>query len=392
MIEKQTILVVDDEKSNVEFLVNNLHEKYNVKIAPNGDIALKILAKFNVDLVLLDIHMPVMDGYETIKEIKKTPKLKDIPVIFLTSQGNEESLVYGFELGAKDYIVKPFNPKELQVRVQNHIQTYELIKFINKQFSNFFGYKSVADFLKDHKCICEYFLEDDKFFHLGKLVDDESWIDALMLLPEPKRIVSMAANDAKEHFFSVSVTQYDRYIKLVSFTDITETITQKFDLEKKVIHDKLTGAYNREYFEQNYQNILSEYSSLNNKLAIAILDIDHFKLVNDKYGHDVGDEVLKEFVDVINENSRQDDVLIRWGGEEFIVLLKVGSKEHTIKALENLRKAIESNEFKKVKDIRCSIGASIYVQGENIKLTIKRADEALYIAKAGGRNQVFVKV
>ena len=90
-----------------------------VKIAPNGDIALKILAKFNVDLVLLDIHMPVMDGYETIKEIKKTPKLKDIPVIFLTSQGNEESLVYGFELGAKDYIVKPFTPAVLKEKLED---------------------------------------------------------------------------------------------------------------------------------------------------------------------------------------------------------------------------------------------------------------------------------
>ena len=71
MTEKQTVLVVDDEKSNVEFLVNNLHEFYNVKIAPNGDVALKILDKFNIDLVLLDIQMPVMDGFETIKEIKK---------------------------------------------------------------------------------------------------------------------------------------------------------------------------------------------------------------------------------------------------------------------------------------------------------------------------------
>ena len=421
MTIEQTILVVDDEKSNVEFLVNNLQEKYNVKIAPNGDIALKILDRFNVDLILLDIDMPILDGYETLKEIKKKEKLKDIPVIFLTSKYNDDSMVYGYELGVKDYIKKPFNTKELEVRVDNHIQTYELIKkleyayknlekfiqnqesiviltdgitikFINKQFSDFFGYKNIADFLKDHKCICEYFVENDRFFHLGKIKDDENWVDVIEKLPESERIVSLVGKRKKEHLFAVSVSCYDRYAKLVTFTDVTESIEEKMNMEGKILHDKLTGAYNKKYFEENYKKILNDYSSLDYKLGVALLDIDRFRIINDNHGHDIGDHVLREFVQTIKNNSRQDDILIRWGGEEFVLLLKISSSNDLEKALDNLRKVIQNHNYETVGGITCSIGASVYNRGENIQLTLKRSDEAVYTAKANGRNRVVIKV
>jgi diguanylate cyclase (GGDEF)-like protein len=94
-------------------------------------------------------------------------------------------------------------------------------------------------------------------------------------------------------------------------------------LKKKILHDKLTNAYNREFFDQNYKKFISEYSTSNSKLAIAMLDIDHFKLVNDNYGHDIGDQVLIQFVDTLHKNSRKNDILVRWGGEEFIMILKI---------------------------------------------------------------------
>ena len=130
----QTILVVDDEKTNVEFIVSNLEQKYKIKTAPNGKVALKILEKFDIDLILLDIQMPVLNGYETAKQIQNDTRLKEIPIIFITAKSDSESIIKGFELGAKDYISKPFNLKELQVRVSNHLQTYRLINQLNNAY------------------------------------------------------------------------------------------------------------------------------------------------------------------------------------------------------------------------------------------------------------------
>ena len=117
MQNKNTILVVDDQSINIDFIVTNFKDKYNIKVASNGEMALKVLDKFEIDLVLLDIQMPIMDGYETIKEIKKQDRFKDLPVIFLTAKTDSDSLIKGFELGAKDYIRKPFSIEELIVRI-----------------------------------------------------------------------------------------------------------------------------------------------------------------------------------------------------------------------------------------------------------------------------------
>ena len=161
-------------------------------------------------------------------------------------------------------------------------------------------------------------------------------------------------------------------------------------LEKKILHDKLTNAYNREFFDQNYKKFISEYSSSNSKLAIAMLDIDHFKLVNDNYGHDIGDQVLIQFVDTLNKNSRKNDILVRWGGEEFIMILKIDEASNLQKILESLRKCIESFDFNIVGHKTCSIGGTIYLENEDILKTIKRADEAVYKAKGLGRNKVVI--
>ena len=197
-------------------------------------------------------------------------------------------------------------------------------------------------------------------------------------------------NETKELAFSVSINQYDIDTMIINFTDISETFNQKMILEKKILHDKLTNAYNREFFDQNYKKFISEYSSSNSKLAIAMLDIDHFKLVNDNYGHDIGDQVLIQFVDTLHKNSRKNDILVRWGGEEFIMILKIDEVSNLQKILESLRKSIESCVFNTVGHKTCSIGGTIYLENEDILKTIKRADEAVYKAKELGRNKVVI--
>ncbi|MBF0280902.1 MAG: response regulator [SAR324 cluster bacterium] len=129
---KQTILAVDDTPENIDILVGILSEKYRVKAAPNGERALKIALKNPPDLILLDVMMPVMDGFETCKHLKEAPETKDIPVIFLTAKTETEDIVAGFELGAVDYVAKPFNVTELQVRVNTHMQLRNVQKKIEE--------------------------------------------------------------------------------------------------------------------------------------------------------------------------------------------------------------------------------------------------------------------
>ncbi len=266
----------------------------------------------------------------------------------------------------------------------------ETLTYANQKFFGFFGFPNLKSFIYKYQCICEKFIHDDRFFHLGKIKDGESWLSAIELLPQVKRVVAMLGTDAKIHSFSVSINIYKNDIYIISFTDISETMTEQIKLEKKILRDNLTNSYNREYFEQNIDNIITRYTQWNSHLAIGMLDIDLFKDVNDNYGHDVGDIVLIELVSLIKKSSREDDILIRWGGEEFILIVKIYSKDGLIAASEHLRQVIEKHSFKRVEHITCSIGYSLYKEGEDIVHTIKRADEALYMAKNSGRNRVVI--
>ncbi len=264
------------------------------------------------------------------------------------------------------------------------------IKFANHKFFDFLGLENIETFKKHHQCICEFFIEDDRFFHLKKININDNWLTKIMELEESKRIVSIIGKDSKQYVFSVNVNKFDEDNMIISFTDISQTIFENIYLEEKILHDKLTNAYNREYFDKNYKKFIYESLENNTKLALAILDIDYFKKVNDNYGHDIGDEVLIKFVQTIQNNLRKDDILVRWGGEEFVLILQLDSQKDLEKKLEHLKRVVEIEPFPKINNITCSIGASIYQDSEDISKTIKRADEALYKAKAEGRNRVLI--
>ena len=264
------------------------------------------------------------------------------------------------------------------------------IKFANHKFFDFLEFENLERFKEQHKCICEFFIEDDRFFHLKKIKEDDNWVIKIIELEESKRIVSIIGTDSKQYVFSVNVNKFDEDTMIISFTDISQTIFENIYLEEKILHDKLTNAYSREYFDRNYRKFIYESIENHTKLALAILDIDYFKKVNDTYGHDIGDEVLIKFVQTIQNELRKNDILVRWGGEEFILILQLDSQKYLEKKLEHLRKAIELESFPKINNITCSIGGTIYQDSENILKTIKRADEALYKAKAAGRNKVLI--
>ncbi len=265
------------------------------------------------------------------------------------------------------------------------------IEFANKKFFNFLGFKNIGEYKINHKCISDLFIEDDKFFNLSFVNENENWVNIIQTLSHRKRVVAIKGIDGITYAFSVTINKFEDAIYIVSFTDISETMLANLELEQKVLRDKLTNAYNREFFENNYKRLIETFENDEMYFGLGMIDIDNFKKINDTFGHDVGDKILVTLVSNIEKSSRNDDILIRWGGEEFIMILKVSSENGLKIALENLRKIIENSKIDNLPKITCSFGGTLYEKNEPINNTIKRADEALYMAKAAGRNKVILK-
>ncbi|MFO7809376.1 diguanylate cyclase [Guyparkeria sp.] len=156
--------------------------------------------------------------------------------------------------------------------------------------------------------------------------------------------------------------------------------------ERLAVTDKLTGIFNRHRLDQALEEETRKAERYEETFGVLILDIDHFKPINDRFGHRAGDTVLREFVDVLRHNCRQTDILGRWGGEEFLIIAPHAEKATLLTLAEKLRTAIEATTFRDVERVTTSIGASVYQHGDNPDTLIKRADDALYEAKRQGRN------
>jgi len=261
------------------------------------------------------------------------------------------------------------------------------MQMVNDALRRFFGTKYLESITGNNTDISSQFIKSDNYFNIDEIPKHLTWIEAIKSLNGDKKIVAMYDKNNNIHTFNISISDYDGHHYIVLFTDISETIKEKVHLSNKIIKDTLTGALNREFFETNIPNII-ENIKIDKYLGVTMLDIDYFKAVNDVYGHDAGDVVLKELTTLVKSIIRDDDDFIRWGGEEFIILLNTSSKEALHKTIENVRNKIDSTHFSTVEKITCSFGATLHNAEEDIKETILRADEALYEAKRNGRNQV----
>ena len=294
------ILVVDDTESNIEILLDVLGEEYDVFVALDGETALEIAREDKPDLILLDIMMPVMDGYEVCKRLKSDDETKNIPVIFITAKTDEDAIEKAYDVGGIDYASKPFKIKELLARVKTQLELQKLIKELEV---------------------------------------------------------------SKEE------------LKLLASTD------------------SMTKLYNRRYFMEVSEHILNLKKRNNTDLAVMMLDIDYFKKINDTYGHQVGDDVIIAFSEILKESTRKSDIICRWGGEEFVILFPETNAEVLIKIAEKIRKIIANKVLKidNVNDIGITVSIGVSeVDDLSIKDSIIQADKALYEAKQSGRNKVCI--
>lgn len=261
--------------------------------------------------------------------------------------------------------------------------------FGNKTFIHFFGLENIQQFQQKYQSLPALFIKSRDCFHLtDEQLHSRHWIDMLQQLPDQQRIVKLRDKLGVHHSFLLNISYFDAGNYLFSFSDISATIAEKKNLEHKVMHDKLTGAYTREYFEEQILNNIHKFHATGHLAAFVMIDIDHFKRVNDTYGHQTGDQVLQQVVMILDQNIRSSDKLIRWGGEEFLLVLSVRTCESAEKIAELLRHTIEIEAIDPVPELTCSFGLALHCPPEAVTHTIKRADQALYQAKKNGRNQV----
>jgi diguanylate cyclase (GGDEF)-like protein len=259
---------------------------------------------------------------------------------------------------------------------------------VNKRFLTFFGFSSERTLSTNDYCICQNFIKKEHYYSRSETTSN--WVEEIMQLNPNERIVLMKDTHEVQHGFSVSTSKYAQDSFIITFNDITYTIEEQLRLKQKVYLDKLTGAYNREFFHTNIEVLIQSCNTQSKELGLIIFDIDHFKAVNDTYGHNKGDEVLISLSQCVQESIRANDFFIRWGGEEFIVLLCVKSAKEAARVAEILRAKIENLEFKDLERVTCSFGAILINKEQDIVANIERADKALYKAKESGRNRVIL--
>lgn len=422
----KNILCIDDVDSNL-FILESVfaayqtgsYDAYNVFTALSAQDGLEILQHDKIDIVLLDIMMPEVDGFAMAKIIRANRKLKNIPIIFVTAKTDDETIQKCFEMG-NDYINKPFNSTELLTRVDFHLKYHDKEQLleeqkeyaqsivdlqdnliavvdgtktvaVNKEVLTFFGVKSLEEFQKRYMNAKDVFIQQNGYFHLGAVPDGKYWVDEVIerLHNGEEVVVGMRDKNGSVRDFTVKAKKtFGNYI--LSLTDITAISRQKQKYEHDANHDGLTKIYNRNAFNHFVTEKLEQMKKAQEPVSIALFDIDHFKKVNDTYGHIVGDEVLKRIASIVGKNIREKDIFARWGGEEFILLFDT-DKKHAVKIVENLRKLIEQEHFDVVGGITCSFGVTDLRKLDTIESVTERVDEALYEAKESGRNRVCIK-
>ncbi len=447
------VLVVDDILSNVKLLEAKLSAEYfEVVSAFNG---LECLAKMDEalpDIVLLDVMMPGMDGFEVCRRIKNNPKTAHVPVVMVTALDQPSDRVAGLEAGADDFLTKPVDDAALFARVRSLVRLKMMTDELRMRETTgqSMGLVDPAMTLMDANPTGRVLVIEDRpelvaWFasalspgHQVSSVDtfEEALVrvrggdfdlivvslgmrgfDGLRLcsqlrsLPEGRNVpilVVVSDGDRRKLTQALEMGVNDYLTRPVDKNELVARV--RTQLRKKryadrlrhnvqlslemAITDQLTGLHNRRYMSRHLDNLISAAGRSGKPLAFLILDIDYFKAVNDGHGHDIGDEVLKEFANRIAANVRGIDLACRYGGEEFVVVMPETEVSLAFTIAERLRKSIETNPIVISRapgklNITISIGiAGSEGPADTAEALLHRADQALYSAKRTGRNRV----
>jgi two-component system, cell cycle response regulator len=448
------VLVVDDLPANVKLLEARLSAEYfDVTTTMSGAEALAICARGECDIVLLDVMMPDMDGFEVCRKLKGDPLTHHIPVVMVTALDHVSDRVRGLEAGADDFLTKPVSEIALIARVRSlarlKMMTDELrmravtSKEIGIQLT---GTEAIGDAGRQGRIL----VVDDRPASYDRITGMLASEHTIEVETNPNRallrcsdanydllIVSLAIEnfDALRLCSQVRSLDRTRNVPVLAITDskdnarmargleigINDYLMRPIDknellarvrtqIRKKryaerlrenvqqsiemAITDGLTGLFNRYYMESHLTALVEQAAGRGKSLTLLMLDIDYFKAINDNFGHDAGDDVLRQLATRIRKSIRGIDLACRYGGEEFVIVMPETDMAVATIVAERLRRRIAAEPFTIQQGTRpiektISIGiATLDTAGDTVAKLIKRADQALYRAKRDGRNRV----
>lgn len=447
------VLVVDDILANVKLLEARLQAEYfDVIPAHNGQDALDVLARERIDVVLLDVMMPGMDGFETCRRIKSHPATHHVPVVMVTALDQPADRVQGLEAGADDFLTKPVDDIALITRVKNLAR----VKMLNDEMmlraatGRQFGMpdatmlekivngrggrilivednpRQAARLLESLSKIHDAFIERDCQRALMSLTEHNfdvvivslslAGADGLRLCSQLRSIdrtrhmpiiVMIDQGDDARLLRGLDLGVNDYLVRPIDRHELLARVrtqirrrrhadllrTSLVETVEMAVTDALTGLHNRRYMEGHLKTLLAEAKRSNRPFSLLVTDIDFFKKVNDTHGHDGGDIVLKEFARRLKQSTRGIDLACRLGGEEFVMIMPETDLARAWQIGERLRTSIASEPFVINRDthidVTASVGLATLEKPEDTPASIfKRADTALYAAKKRGRNQV----
>ena len=270
----------------------------------------------------------------------------------------------------------------------------EEIILANKTMLQFFESTSLEDFKKNHEKISNFFVKVDGEDFLEANMDAQHWITYLHHNKSNKNLKILMLKDGKKRYFRPHVKEIkidNKTFSIIIFDEITQELENIEILEEKASRDTLTKLFNRRKFDDVLKQEIALSKTLESPLSLIFLDIDHFKIVNDTYGHDAGDIVLQELADLLLLNVRNGDFVARWGGEEFVIALQATPLINAVEVAKKIRKEVEKYDFSIGAKQTISLGVTQYRDNETAENLMKRVDSALYEAKESGRNRVVAK-
>ncbi len=451
------ILVVDDVPANVKLLQARLAAEYfDVLTAGSGPEALETCENSKVDVVLLDVMMPDMDGFEVCRRLKGDPATSHIPVVMVTALDQASDRIRGLEAGADDFLTKPVNDLQLITRVKSLVRLKMLTDELRLRAAttrNIGIEEMLARGAGDYSERARVLVVDERApsaQRIARLLEPFAAVDveadpqiALFEAAEkpyecvviatgfsdydPLRLCSQLRSIDRTRFLPIILVAGEEEEELIVRgldLGVNDYVTRPIDAQElgarlrtqvkrkryndhlrasvtqtieMAVTDPLTGLHNRRYLDSHLETLFDRALARRRPLSLMITDIDRFKSINDSWGHDGGDQVLKEFAARLRRNVRGIDLACRFGGEEFVVVMPDTDGQIAERVAERIRAEIAGRPFPVGRDgksieVTVSVGvAAMLPAHDRVADLLKRADTALYEAKSAGRNRVVAK-
>lgn len=439
MADNGSILIVDDNTSNLQVLRTLLVAAgYTVRPALSGEIALRAVASSLPDLILLDVRMPGIDGYETCRRLKADPRSRQVPVVFLSAMHDVEDKLAGFQAGGVDYVSKPFQTEEVLARVRTHVSLYrmqqDLESMVEARTQELVHSEERYRVLFEDSPIpivlvaCggqDILAVNGAFTRILGYTASESVGRTLdfAVVPEQREVLRSLLGKLTEHSQEPAYTGAMRFVhrdgecldiegvlqriefadchaEILMLQDVTESrraserlqqVAREYELrlEKSTYYDPLTGLPNRTLFSERMHQGVEQVERTDSWMVVVYLDIDDFQSLNHLYGEPLGDQALVRVADCLRRCLYGGDTLARIGGDEFAMLLLGRRSEEELGIfLQQLKKQFSELALEEAGGVTlsASIGVTVFPQDEADPDTLLRhADQAMLLAKQAGK-------